>query len=213
MRDASSEKRATAAALVSPESESQPVRLSAKQIARATTAITPRPSAKRRTGARNGRGSGSYGSSSSKTASSARRSSSAVFRYGQPDFRVVVVHDDELVRLALEAVPRAVDLLRPSVGRGARFAAERAQEEVQLEAERDEEHRHDRDRVPQLARAEDPGEHEDDERDAHPRPPARARAAHSADRSGAESGASSPRLESAATGAVSSVGRAPAPLK
>ena len=71
----------------------------------------------------------------------------------------------ELVQL--EPVALAVDLLRPAVGRPALALAERAHEEAQLEPERDEEHGQDRNRVPQLARPEDPHEHEQRQRDVH----------------------------------------------
>ena len=172
MRDASSENRATASALRSPESESQPVqslddpdhtdeRGDQREADR-------KPSDRREHRSRLG----------------LRKIVCIVVRDeivgrrvrdGEPHLVVTVLHDDDVVRLALESVAVAVDLLRSSVGaRSWSTASQRADEEVHLEADREEEHEEDGDAVAQLARTENPGEHEDDERRTQPEPRSRA---------------------------------------
>ena len=137
--EASWEKRSCASVRVSTESESQPVRLSTNQKTSARAPITTSPTRKRRTGAQSARPPSRSPSSSSSSS-------------GHPGSR---------------SAPG-----RSAAARGPARAGrppERTEEEVHLQAERDEEGDPDRHRRTELVGPEDPGEHEDDERDAQRR--------------------------------------------
>ena len=69
-------------------------------------------------------------------------------------------------RLEVEAVAISIDRLRGPVGDAPRTAAKRADEELQLEPQREREDEQQRHRLPQLVGPEDPGEDNDDDSDA-----------------------------------------------
>ncbi len=149
MREASSEKRATATTRRSPSIELQPVLASTNQTTATRAAITPRPS--------------------DEPADRCRA------RFWLPPVVVEIVFE-----LRLEPVPLPVDLLRAAIRLARRPTTQRADEEVHLQAERDQEDDEDRDAVAKLARPQDPRQHEDDERDANPEPRIAATVSHAA---------------------------------
>ena len=145
MREASSENCETAAAFVSPSSESQPVAALEEPHQGADccddteTQREPRNGPEPRT---------PLGRELFARVVLFGQSGVSLVEDGEPALVVALLDDDYVLGVPIESVALAVDLLRPSIGSPCRAGAQRAHEKLHFEPDREEEHDEYRNRIP-----------------------------------------------------------------
>ena len=158
IREASSEKRSIASERLSALSASHPVCVSTTQTTSASAPMTAAPTSSLRSGGQRLRAPlALFGDQ-------LRDLLGRLARVREPELLAVRVHEQQLVRVVAVA-QLAIGRLRAAIQAPLGIGPERAGEDVQLEAERDQERKPDRHRRAQRGRPEQPREHEHGQHD------------------------------------------------